>query len=268
MIKHSISIKPQQQGVWFIVNRGRIWLDAKRQLPSGTYSELTLSAPPEIVCELGVFNEQKAFLAINHDHIAQEADWVTPRELLLAGDEIFALAARAVQVALFIQTHRFCGQCGSAMSLVNWELATLCNKCGHRCYPRIAPCVLVGIRQDDKVLLARSSRHKPGFYSILAGFVESAETLEQAAVREVKEEVGVDITNLRYVGSQPWPFPHSLMTGFIADYAGGDIVCQPQEIEEAGWFSLAELPEVPPLQTLSGQIIAQLQQIAGNKKAT
>ena len=139
----------------------------------------------------------------------------------------------------------------------------LCNKCGHRCYPRIAPCVLVGILHNDKILLARSSRHRPGFYSILAGFVESAETLEQAAVREVKEEVGIDITNLRYVGSQPWPFPHSLMTGFIADYAGGDIVCQPQEIEEAGWYSLKELPQVPPIETLSGQIIAQIQKMAG-----
>src|SRR5690606_19619117 len=105
------------------------------------------------------------------------------RELLAVGERIFELAARAVQVALFLQTHRFCGQCGSAMNLVNWELAMLCNKCGHRCYPRIAPCVLVGIVHHDKILLARSSRHRPGFYSILAGFVESAETLEQAAVR-------------------------------------------------------------------------------------
>jgi NAD+ diphosphatase len=268
MIKHSLRIKPQQRGIWFIVNRGRIWLDHRRLIPSGTYSELTLSAEPEMVSMLGMLDGQQAFLVINHDQIAEEADWVSPRELLDAGDEIFALAARAVQVALFIQTHRYCGQCGSAMSLVNWELAALCNKCGHRCYPRIAPCVLVGIIKDDKILLARSSRHRAGFYSILAGFVESAETLEQAAVREVKEEVGVDITNLRYVGSQPWPFPHSLMTGFIADYVAGDIVCQPQEIEEAAWFALTELPEVPPVQTLSGRIIAQLQQRAGNKKAT
>lgn len=263
MIKHSIRVTPQQQGIWFIVNRGRIWLNAQQQLPCCAYSELTLSAEPEMVCILGAIGAKQVFLAINHDHIAQETDWVSPRELLASGEELFQFAARAVQVALFIQTHRFCGQCGSAMSLVSWELAALCNKCGHRCYPRIAPCVLVGIVNKDKILLARSSRHRPGFFSILAGFVESAETLEQAAVREVKEEVGVDITNLRYVGSQPWPFPHSLMTGFIADYAGGDIVCQPQEIEQAGWYDLTALPEVPPIQTLSGQIIQQLQQIAG-----
>lgn len=268
MIKHSISLTPEQHGIWLVVNRGRIWLNSARQLPRGRFSELILSAPPEHICQLGSLDGHNVYLLVNHDHIAVEDDWVSARELLTQGEEIFALAARAVQVALFMQTHRFCGQCGSAMSLVGWELATLCNKCGHRCYPRIAPCVLVGIIDNDNILLARSSRHRAGFYSILAGFVESAETLEQAAVREVKEEVGVDIANLRYVGSQPWPFPHSLMTGFIADYAGGDIVCQPHEIEEAHWFPLSALPEVPPVQTLSGQIIARLQQIAANKKAT
>ena len=263
MIKHSLNVEAQSYGCWFVVNRGRIWLNKAGQVPVGEYRELTLSAEPEQVCLLGQDNDVNAYLLINHDQITDDDHWVSPRELLSAGESIFELAARAVQVALFLQTHRFCGQCGSAMNLVNWELAMLCNKCGHRCYPRIAPCVLVGILHNDKILLARSSRHRPGFYSILAGFVESAETLEQAAVREVKEEVGIDITNLRYVGSQSWPFPHSLMTGFIADYAGGDIVCQPQEIEEAGWYSLKELPQVPPIETLSGQIIAQIQKMAG-----
>lgn len=263
MIKHSLNVEAQSYGRWFVVNRGRIWLNKAGQVPVGEYRELTLSAEPEQVCYLGQDNNVDAYLLINHDQITDDTQWVSARELLAAGERIFELAARAVQVALFLQTHRFCGQCGSAMSLVNWELAMLCNKCGHRCYPRIAPCVLVGILHHDKILLARSSRHRAGFYSILAGFVESAETLEQAAVREVKEEVGIDIANLRYVGSQPWPFPHSLMTGFIADYAGGDIVCQPQEIEEAGWFSLNELPQVPPIETLSGQIIAQIQKMAG-----
>ncbi|MBU1310272.1 NAD(+) diphosphatase [Rheinheimera muenzenbergensis] len=263
MIRHSISPAATQQGLWFVVSRGRIWLNATQQLPRCSYAELALSAMPEHICWLGQAEGLDAFLVINHDHIEHEQDWVSPRELLGHGECTFQLAARATQVALFLQTHRFCGQCGSAMQLVNWELAMLCNKCGHRCYPRIAPCVLVGIAHQGKILLARSSRHRQGFFSILAGFVESAETLEQAAIREVKEEVGVDITNLRYVGSQPWPFPHSLMTGFIADYVAGDIVCQPNEIEQAAWFSLDELPEVPPPETLSGQIIQRLQQSAG-----
>lgn len=268
MIKHSIELSPEQTGIWFVVNRGRVFVTAEGTIPQGRFAELALSAAPDQICWIGEQAKQNCYLLVNHDQISDEAAYVSPRELLTAGEEIFLLAARAVQVALFLQTHRFCGQCGSAMHLVNWELAALCHKCGHRCYPRIAPCVLIAVQKDDKILLARSSRHKPGFFSILAGFVESAETLEQAAVREVKEEVGIDITNLRYVGSQPWPFPHSLMTGFIADYVSGEIVCQPQEIEEAYWCALDALPQVPPIETLSGKMIAQVQFLAGNKKAT
>ena len=242
MIKHSISLTPNQHGLWFVVNRGRIWVNAARQIPQGNLSALTLSAEPEQICRLGELAGQDAYLLINHDHIADDDEWVSPRDLLSEGEQIFHLAARAVQVALFLQTHRFCGQCGSAMSLVSWELAALCNKCGHRCYPRIAPCVLVGIVKDDKILLARSSRHRPGFFSILAGFVESAETLEQAAVREVKEEVGVDIANLRYVGSQPWPFPQSCMIGFTA--TSDDTVplnVDTNELVSARWFKKSDV---------------------------
>ena len=167
MIQHSVSVKPAQQGIWFIVNRGRLWLGEQRKVPVCSYGELILSAEPEHICLLGQVSDTPAYLVINHDHIDDENNWGTARELLTAGDDVFQLAARAVQVALFLQTHRFCGQCGSAMSLVSWELAMLCNKCGHRCYPRIAPCVLVGIIKADKILLARSERHRPGFFSIL-----------------------------------------------------------------------------------------------------
>lgn len=266
MIKHSLELPADTTGLWFIVNRGQIRLTPEGHVPAGTFSSVMAVAEAEQCCWLGEHEGQSCYLLVNHDHMADESSWVTPRELLPMGETIFQLAARAVQVALFLQTHRFCGQCGSAMHLVNWELAALCHKCGHRCYPRIAPCVLVAVVRDKQILLARSSRHRKGFFSILAGFVESAEMLEQAAVREVKEEVGVDITNLRYVGSQPWPFPHSLMTAFTADYIAGDIVCQPNEIEEAYWFDLDNLPDVPPIETLSGKLIRQLQQEAENRQ--
>lgn len=260
MIKHSITLTKSKPGFWFIVNKGRLYLTSDGLVPQGTLASLTVAAEPEQICWLGEFKQQPCYLVVDHDQIADESSWHSARSLLTQDEMLFQLAARALQVALFLQTHRFCGQCGSAMHLVNWELAALCSRCGHRCYPRIAPCVLVGITRPGQILLARSTRHKAGFFSILAGFVESAETLEQAAVREVKEEVGVDIINLRYVGSQPWPFPHSLMTGFTADYLQGDIVCQPNEIAEAAWFDLNDLPEVPPAETLSGRIIRQLQQ--------
>ncbi|WP_333608405.1 NAD(+) diphosphatase [Arsukibacterium sp.] len=262
MIKHSVKLTADDSALWCIVNRGRLYLLPDGTLPQGPFASLPLQLDPTKACLLGQIEQRSCYLIVHDDQITDDACWHNPRQLLMQGPVIFQLAARAVQVALFMQTHRFCGQCGSAMHLVNWELASLCHKCGHRCYPRIAPCVLVGIRKQQQILLARSSRHKAGFFSILAGFVESAETLEQAAVREVMEEVGIAISNLQYVGSQPWPFPHSLMTGFIADYVSGDIVCQPQEIEEAAWFDLDNLPSVPPAETLSGQIILQLQQRA------
>lgn len=260
MIKHSITLTNQSHGYWFVVNKGRIFLAGDGRVPQGSLATLPVAAEPEQICWLGDYQRQPCYLLVDHNQITDETVWHSARTLLAQDEQLFQLAARALQVALFLQTHRFCGQCGSAMHLVNWELAALCSKCGHRCYPRIAPCVLVGITRPGQILLARSTRHKPGFFSILAGFVESAETLEQAAAREVKEEVGVEIKNLCYVGSQPWPFPHSLMTGFTADYQQGDIICQPNEIAEAAWFDLVDLPEVPPAETLSGRIINLLQQ--------
>lgn len=264
MIEHSIEINPQMSGFWYVVNKGRIFLNGKGEIPQGTL--LSLGLPVAEHClQIGLWQQQPIYLLIHQDSIEDESKWHTARALLTHPESIwFELAARATQLALFLQTHRYCGQCGCAMHLVSWELAMLCHKCGHRVYPRISPCILVAVVKDQQILLARSKRHKPGFFSILAGFVESGETLEQAAVREVGEEVGVKINNLRYVGSQPWPFPHSLMAGFMADYVSGDIRCQPNEIEEAHWFDLTSLPEIPPVQTLSGQMIAQAQsEIAG-----
>lgn len=260
MIKHSLKLPATEQGYWFIVSQGRIYLQSDDSVPFGAFSMLPFATQNAQCCWLGEYQQHNCYLIVYDDRIDNEQHWHTARALLAKGEALFQLAARATQVALFLQTHRFCGQCGSAMHLVSWELATLCHKCGHRCYPRIAPCVLVAVLREDEILLARSNRHKKGFFSILAGFVESAETLEQAAIREVKEEVGIEITGLRYIGSQPWPFPHSLMTGFIAEYAGGNIVCQPQEIEEAYWCKLTNLPETPGIDTLSGKLIALAQE--------
>lgn len=258
MKTHNLILKPEDSGYWFIVNQGKLLLtDETIQVPQGKWQELAINQP-EMVCLIGQWQQQNCYLVVCNDQL-EPASWYSARELLTKHEPIwFELAARACQLAFFLQTHRYCGQCGNRMHLVQWELAMLCHKCGFRAYPRISPCVLVAIVKNQQILLARSKRHKAGFFSILAGFVESGETLEQAAIREVKEEVGIDITNLRYVGSQPWPFPHSLMAGFIADYQAGEIICQPNEIEEAGWFDFSSLPEVPPTQTLSGTMIEQV----------
>lgn len=172
----------------------------------------------------------------------------------------FQRIAQAWQYALFLRTHRFCSQCGSHMRVVEWEIAMHCDRCQHRCYPRISPCIIVAVMHQNKILLAQGkAQRERGFYSVLAGFVESGETLEQAVHREVYEEVGIQINNLRYFDSQPWPFPHSLMMGFIADYAEGELKPDGKEILEADWYDFAQLPTVPPKVSIAGRMIAHCQ---------
>lgn len=184
---------------------------------------------------------------------------ISLRGLFLHGDDsLFYLAAKAWQYALFLRTHQFCGQCGSRMKQVDWEMATHCDNCGHRCYPRISPCIIVAIRKGDQILLAQGkAQRERKMFSTLAGFVESGESLEEAVHREVFEEVGVKVKNLRYFGSQPWPFPHSLMVGYLADFASGEIQVDGKEILEADWFSADNLPFVPPNLSIAGQLIEQ-----------
>jgi len=135
------------------------------------------------------------------------------------------------------------------------EFGMACPACKLIFYPRISPAVMVLVRDGEHLLLARSPHFKPGVFSALAGFVEPGENLEQCAVREVREEVGVEITNLRYFQSQPWPFPNSLMLAFFADYAGGELKLDPTEIEAADWFHISDLPKLPDHVSIARRLI-------------
>jgi NAD+ diphosphatase len=130
-----------------------------------------------------------------------------------------------------------------------------CEPCGTLNYPRIAPCVIVLVTRGEELLLARNANFPRPMYSTLAGFIEVGESVEETLVREVREEVGVEVRNLRYFQSQSWPFPNQLMLGFFAEYAGGEIVCDPSEIADARWFHHRELPMIPPGASVSGQLI-------------
>ncbi|MBJ6138257.1 NAD(+) diphosphatase [Marinobacter litoralis] len=165
------------------------------------------------------------------------------------------LLSTGFQVWQWWQDHRFCGRCGEPTQAHPRERARWCGRCNVPWYPRISPCVIVVIRRDDRFLLAKSSRVTRNFYSLIAGFVEPGESLEQAVVREVKEETGLDVTNIRYQNSQPWPFPHQMMMGFFADYESGDLVLQEDELADAGWFTPDDHPPIPPATTISGQLI-------------
>ena len=159
--------------------------------------------------------------------------------------DFFALAGRAKQIVEWHRDHRFCGRCGGENEEQASERAKRCPTCGLVTYPRLSPSIIVLVRRGDEMLLARNAAWPARMFSTLAGFVEPGESIEQTVHREVAEEVGLEVRDLRYLGSQPWPFPHSLMLGFHADYAGGEIDCLDGEIAEARWFHYRDLPNVP-----------------------
>ena len=161
-------------------------------------------------------------------------------------EALFSVAGRAVQIVAWDRDHRFCGRCGTATEPVPGERAKRCPACGLTSFPRLSPAAIVRVARGPEVLLARSNNFPAAFFSVLAGFVEPGESLEETVIREVREEVGVDVAEVRYFGSQPWPFPNSLMVGFTAAYAGGEIRVDDREIAEAGWFRWDALPRIPP----------------------
>ncbi len=183
-------------------------------------------------------------------------EWRPLRSLLgHVCEEAFQLAGRALQITRWYRDHQYCGACGNKTREGKSDRALVCTACEQRFYPRISPCVIGLVIKGDHCLLARGTRTPEGVFTTLAGFVEPGETAEQAFAREVKEEVGVSIQNIRYQYSQPWPFPGQLMLGFYADYAGGDMLLDESEIIEAGWFDTDNLPLTPPLGTIAGKLI-------------
>lgn len=180
----------------------------------------------------------------------------------VAGAEAFALAGRASQLLDWRRDHRHCGRCGAPTTPKSGEFAMACAACNLLFYPRLSPAVMVLVTRGDQLLLARSPRFPKDMFSALAGFVEAGESLEQCAQREVREEVGIEITNLRYFRSQSWPFPNSLMVAFLADYAGGNLSPDPAEIEAAGWFSPNALPVLPGPISIARHLIDEACRIA------
>lgn len=160
-------------------------------------------------------------------------------------EDLFFLAGKAYQILHWDRTHQYCSQCGARTENKMDERAKLCPSCGLVNYPRISPAIIVAITRGSEILLAKGSRFEAGFYSVLAGFVEPGETFEECVQREVREEVGLEVKNIKYFGSQPWPFPDSLMVGFIAEFASGEINIDKKEILEAGWFAVDQLPLIP-----------------------
>ena len=253
---------PERIGLawWFIFQENKLLVCQKPE-------SLTLPSLMDLD-ELGLIVIRQHYLGQldnHHCYTGEVAEGTNPptgmsfeglRQVYSRLDEaLFWIAARAVQIIDWDRTHRFCGRCGIELKMKTTERAKECPQCGLLHFPRLAPAIIVLVERGNELLLARSRHFLPGMYSVLAGFVEPGESLEEAVVREVKEEVGMDVKDIKYFGSQPWPFPHSLMIGFTATYAGGQISLDDSEIEEAGWFTADNLPRIPGKISIARKLI-------------
>lgn len=188
---------------------------------------------------------------------------------LLAEPDL-SLALTAAHLARWRRTSRYCGVCGGATAPASRHRAMACSACGHLAFPRVSPAVIVQVTRGPRILLGRSRRHPPGSYSVLAGFVDPGESLEDAVRREVREESGVRVTNVRYFGSQPWPFPDSLMVAFtaVSEPDGGPPVPGDDELEDVAWFRADALPPVPPAYSIARALIDDFARRHGVDPAT
>lgn len=207
---------------------------------------------------LGKLDNQPCF-SVELDPFSPEpadGNFMGLRELFgMIDEEIFAMALHAVQIVDWDRMHQFCGRCGAKTEYAVSERAKVCRHCSAFYYPRIAPAVIVAVRWNDRLLLLRNKQFRHDFYSVLAGFVEPGETLEECLIREVREEAGIEVKNIRYFASQPWPFPNTLMIGFTADYAGGLLRPDGEEISDAGWFRVDEFPPIPGAISIARKLI-------------
>ena len=163
-------------------------------------------------------------------------------------------AGKCQELLYWDENTKYCGVCGGMMHM-HTDISKRCELCGKEVWPQLATAVIVLIHRNDEVLLVRSHNFRTNFYGLVAGFVETGETLEEAVHREVKEETGLDITRLRYFGSQPWPYPCGLMVGFNADYAGGEIKLQREELAAGAWFKPDHLPQIPEKLSIARHLI-------------
>ena len=260
-----LNINYQENAWWFIIAKGKIVLQPQGDfVPYGNLDDLPFPALLTTnKIKLGQYQSSPCYLVKLPEQLDVGFGEYSDLRFLLGrvDDALFDMAGRAFQIALFYQTHQYCGKCGEKMHVIGWEIAMKCYHCQHRCYPRVSPCIIVGIRKENKILLALHQRHKKDnmpIFTILAGFTEPGETLENCVQREVYEESGIKVKNIQYITSQPWPFPHSLMMGYIAEHESGEINIDPKELHSAAWYETDNLPALPNSGTLARKLIDKL----------
>jgi NAD+ diphosphatase len=251
----------QTEPAWWFVFRGDTLLvsvkGAAASLPYVVHlAELNLTPIREHY--LGMLDGRHCYSAeLDEDAEAPEAmTFHGLRQLWgLLDEDLIAVSGHAFQIVNWDRTNQFCGRCGTHMESETERRAKVCPQCGLTSFPPLSPAIIVAVVRGNKLLLASAHRHPPGLYSVIAGFVEPGETLKDCVRREVKEETGIEVKDIRYFGSQPWPFPHSLMIAFTATYAGSEIIIEKDEIKDAGWFTADNLPPIPPKISIARQLI-------------
>jgi NAD+ diphosphatase len=246
-----------QKKNYFIFRHGRA-LIRKSALDISPFSEEWPDLEPfaKLVLPLRKAGDNADFAVELSDLSHPDMEWVSLRSLIgRVADDSFNLWGKATQILNWQKTHRYCGSCGQETVDHPSEQAKICPACSLSWYPRISPCIIVLITRGEDFLLARSPRFTEGMYSTLAGFVEPGESVESTLQREIAEEVAIRIKNIRYFGSQPWPFPGQLMLGFFAEYESGDIHVDGIEISDAGWYHSGNLPPIPGEGTIAGRMI-------------
>lgn len=242
---------------WFIFFKDQLLLQKEGE----TYTipcSINPPVPVENVLEVSKHNDIPCLAASVYMPIEETTDYYRSIGLRASYDYLDAalhnMAGKAYELIYWDQHSRFCPVCGTKtirLTLISKQ----CPACKYEIYPVVSPAILVLIRKDDSILLVRARNFKGSFHGLVAGFLETGETLEECVKREVMEETGLEITNIFYFGNQPWPYPSNLMVGFIADYAGGNICLQDEELSEAAFFTKENLPELPRKLSLARKMI-------------
>ncbi len=252
--------RPRRRGHWLIVQ------DQGLVIPDGGAPALPFGDPPAAFAPwldgalwLGTWRGAPCWVASLPGEAPLPAGFrretCVPMQGTRLPDELLSLGGMAMQALWWESTSGHCPRCGAPTERIENEWGKRCSRCRYEHYPHLHPCVIVLVRDGERVLLARKAGWAPGRYALVAGFVDNGESLESAVRREVREEVGVDVDDIQYVGSQNWPFPSQLMIGFVARYAGGELRIDPEELEDARWFSRDALPGGPSRHSIAGFII-------------
>ena len=238
----------RQDAIWLLVGQGTVLVHEETGALPETAHPRDLGVEPDHEHFLGLLEGQPVWAAgIDRPDAAFEGLRFENLYALYGQvtEAVWALAGKAVQIAEWHRTHQFCGRCGERTEPAKNERARKCPSCGLLNFPRLSPAVITAVEKDDQILLARGALFRGPMFSVLAGFVEPGETIEECVAREIREEVGIEVTDIRYNSSQPWPFPNSLMLGFQAKWKSGEITPDPTEIIEANWFDADTLPSIP-----------------------